>query len=192
MSSKTSASASVLRSNIQSCSCSPPSPIGCSTPTFGLVLKPSTDIEWSIRTFPIRPPRVRWGLRKGESARATILKLMLQRAEREPVDRLFHALADPNRRGIVERLSLGPATVSELAEPLPMSLSAVVQHLQVLQVSGLVRSEKVGRVRTCRIEPAALLPVERWIGERRSSWERRLDRLGAYLAEHSDEPDQQE
>src|SRR5215211_1579379 len=106
------------------------------------------------------------GLRKGESARATIiLKLMLhQRAEREPVDRLFHALADPNRRGIVERLSLGPATVSELAQPLPMSLSAVVQHLKVLQVSGLVSSEKVGRVRTCRIEPAALRPVERWIG----------------------------
>jgi DNA-binding transcriptional ArsR family regulator len=113
---------------------------------------------------------------------------MLQRAEREPVDRLFHALADPNRRGIVERLSLGPATVSELAEPLPMSLSAVVQHLKVLQVSGLVSSEKVGRVRTCRIEPAALRPVERWIDARRSSWERRLDRLGEYLAEGNDEP----
>ena len=113
---------------------------------------------------------------------------MLQRAEREPVDRLFHALADPNRRGIVERLSLGPATVSELAQPLPMSLSAVVQHLQVLQGSGLVRSEKVGRVRTCRIEPAALRPVEQWIGARRSSWERRLDRLGEYLAEGNDKP----
>jgi DNA-binding transcriptional ArsR family regulator len=113
---------------------------------------------------------------------------MLQRAEREPVDRLFHALADPNRRGIVERLSLGPATVSELAEPLPMSLSAVVQHLKVLQVSGLVSSEKVGRVRTCRIEPAALRPVERWIGARRSSWASRLDRLGEYLAEGNDEP----
>ena len=109
-------------------------------------------------------------------------------AEREPIDRLFHALADPNRRGIVERLSLGPATVSELAEPLPMSLSAVVQHLKVLQVSGLVSSEKVGRVRTCRIEPAALRPVERWIGARRSSWERRLDSLGEYLAEGNDEP----
>jgi DNA-binding transcriptional ArsR family regulator len=118
-----------------------------------------------------------------------ILKSMLhRRAEREPVDRVFHALADPNRRVIVERLSRGPATVSELAYPLPMSLSAVVQHLQVLQVSGLVRSEKVGRVRTCRIEPAALRPVERWIGARRSSWERRLDRLGEYLAEGNDEP----
>ena len=118
-----------------------------------------------------------------------ILKSMLQRrAEREAVDRVFHALADPNRRVIVERLSRGPATVSELAHPLPMSLSAVVQHLQVLQGSGLVRSEKVGRVRTCRIEPAALRPVERWIGARRSSWERRLDSLGEYLAEGNDEP----
>ena len=87
---------------------------------------------------------------------------------------------------IVERLSRGPATVSELARPLPMSLSAVVQHLQVLQVSGLVRSEKVGRVRTCRIEPEALRPVEQWIGARRSSLERRLDRLGDYLAEGDD------
>jgi DNA-binding transcriptional ArsR family regulator len=118
-----------------------------------------------------------------------ILKSMLhRRAAREPVDCVFHALADPNRRIIVERLSRGPATVSELAQPLPMSPSAVVQHLQVLQVSGLVRSEKVGRVRTCRIEPAALLPVERWIGERRSSWERRFDRLGEYFAEGNDEP----
>ena len=114
--------------------------------------------------------------------------MLQQRAQREPVDRVFHALADPNRRVIVELLSRGPATVSELAQPLPMSLSAVVQHLKVLQVSGLVRSEKVGRVRTCRIEPAALRPVERWIGERRSSWERRFDRLGEYLAEGNDEP----
>jgi DNA-binding transcriptional ArsR family regulator len=114
--------------------------------------------------------------------------MLHQRAERELVDRLFHALRDPNRRSIVERLSLGPATVSELAEPLPMSLSAVVQHLEVLQVSGLVSSEKVGRVRICRIEPAALRPVERWISARRSSWESRLDRLGEYLAEGNDEP----
>jgi DNA-binding transcriptional ArsR family regulator len=111
-----------------------------------------------------------------------------ERAGREPLDRVFHALADPNRRVIVERLSLGPATVTELAEPLPMSLSAVVQHLEVLQGSGLVTSAKVGRVRTCRIEPAALRPVERWISARQSSWGRRLDRLGEYLAEGSDEP----
>ena len=89
---------------------------------------------------------------------------------------------------IVERLSRGPASVSELARPLPMSLSGVVQHLQVLETSGLVRSEKVGRVRTCRIEPAALRPVEEWISARRSSWERRLDRLGDYLAEGENGP----
>ena len=109
-------------------------------------------------------------------------------SRREGVDRLFHALADPNRLAIVERLSRGPASVSELARPLPMSLPAVVQHLQVLETTGLVRSEKVGRVRTCRIEPAALRPVEQWISARRSSWERRFDRLGDYLAEDENEP----
>jgi DNA-binding transcriptional ArsR family regulator len=98
------------------------------------------------------------------------------------LDRIFHALSDPARRGMLERLSRGPATVSELAEPLPMSLPAVVQHLQVLEASGLVRSEKVGRVRTCRIEPQALSSAERWINERRSMWDRRFDRLGEYLA----------
>ena len=100
-----------------------------------------------------------------------------------PLDRVFHALADPSRRGMVERLCRGPASVSELARPLPMSLAAVVQHLQVLEASGLVRSDKVGRVRTCRIEPAALRPVEQWISARRTHWERRLDSLGDYLAE---------
>ena len=106
------------------------------------------------------------------------------------MDRVLHALADPSRRVIVERLSNGPASVSELARPLPMSLPAVIQHVQVLEASGLVRSEKVGRVRTRRIEPAALRPVERWIGARRSSWERRLDRLGKYLDETADESPQ--
>ena len=101
--------------------------------------------------------------------------------QRDDLDLVLHALADPSRRTIVERLSRGPASVSELAKPMRISLPAVVQHLQVLQGSGLVRSEKVGRVRTCRIEPAALRPVEQWIGARRSSWERRLDRLGDYL-----------
>jgi DNA-binding transcriptional ArsR family regulator len=105
------------------------------------------------------------------------------------LDLAFQALADPSRRVIVERLSSGPASVSQLAEPLPMSLPAVVQHLQVLEASGLVRSEKVGRVRTCRIEPAAMRPVEQWIAERRTSWERRLDRLGNYLADNPDQPD---
>ena len=103
------------------------------------------------------------------------------------MDRVLHALADPSRRVIVERLSYGPASVSELARPLPMSLPAVMQHVQVLEASGLVRSKKVGRVRICRMEPAALRPVERWIGARRSSWERRLDRLGEYLDETADE-----
>jgi DNA-binding transcriptional ArsR family regulator len=100
-----------------------------------------------------------------------------------PLDLLFQALADPTRRSLVERLSRGPASVSELAEPLAMSLSAVIQHLQVLEASGLVRSEKAGRVRTCRIEAAALRTAEDWIAMRRSEWERRLDRLADFLGE---------
>jgi DNA-binding transcriptional ArsR family regulator len=99
------------------------------------------------------------------------------------LDLVFQALADPTRRALVERLSLGAATVSELAQPLPMSLPAVVQHLQVLEASGLIRSEKQGRVRTCRVEPEALRDLERWASARRASWERRFDRLGAFLAE---------
>src|SRR4030081_552038 len=100
------------------------------------------------------------------------------------LDLVFQALADPSRRQMVQRLSLGPASVSELARPLAMSLPAVVQHIQVLEVSGLVRSTKLGRVRTCSIEPRALRAAERWIIERRGTWERRLDRLGTYLAQH--------
>jgi DNA-binding transcriptional ArsR family regulator len=101
-------------------------------------------------------------------------------------DLMFQALADPARRGMVERLTRGPASVSELAEPLDMSLSAVVQHLAVLESSGLVRTAKVGRVRTCQIEPKALRTAEQWITDRRTLWERRLDRLGDYLAEPGD------
>jgi DNA-binding transcriptional ArsR family regulator len=97
------------------------------------------------------------------------------------LDRLFHALADPGRRVIVERLVHGPASVSEIAQPLAMSLPAVLQHLQVLEASGLVRSEKSGRVRTCRLEPAGLSEAEAWVAARRTEWERRLDRLGDYL-----------
>lgn len=104
------------------------------------------------------------------------------------LDGLFHALADPARRAMVERLCSGPATVSELAQPLALSLPAVVQHLHVLEATGLVRSTKKGRVRTCQIEPQALRQVEIWIHERRAIWEQRLDRLGDYLAAHSDEP----
>jgi DNA-binding transcriptional ArsR family regulator len=101
------------------------------------------------------------------------------------LDRVFQALADPSRRAMVERLSRGPASVSELAQPLAMSLPAVMQHLQVLETSGLVRSEKVGRVRTCRIEPVPLRTAEQWISDRQSGWERRLDRLGDYLEHRS-------
>ena len=110
------------------------------------------------------------------------------------LDRLFQALADPTRRVMVERLSRGPASVSELAQPLAMSLPAVVQHLQVLEASGLVRSQKVGRVRTCQIEPAALRTLEQWIAERQATWEHRLDRLGEFLAEQTlaDRPEESE
>ena len=97
------------------------------------------------------------------------------------LDRLFHALADPARRAMVERLSRGPAPVSELARPLPMSLPAVMQHLGVLEAAGLVRTEKTGRVRTCAIEPGALSRAEQWINARRIEWEHRLDRLDEYL-----------
>jgi DNA-binding transcriptional ArsR family regulator len=108
----------------------------------------------------------------------------------QTLDVRFHAMADPGRRLMLERLSRGPASVSELAQPLDMTLSAVVQHLQVLEASGLVRSQKVGRVRTCRIEPMALRRAEQWIAARRTTWERRLDRLGDYLAEHPEAPDE--
>jgi len=97
------------------------------------------------------------------------------------LDQLFHALADSSRRAVVERLSRGPASVSELAQPLAMSLPSVVQHLHVLETSGLILTEKVGRVRTCRVAPEALSLAERWIRERRAVWEGRLDRLEDYL-----------
>jgi DNA-binding transcriptional ArsR family regulator len=99
------------------------------------------------------------------------------------LDLVFQALADPTRRAIVERLGRGPATVSQLALPFAMSLPAVVQHIHVLEASGLVRSEKVGRVRTCRMDSLALSTAERWIADRRAIWEQRLDRLGEVLAE---------
>jgi DNA-binding transcriptional ArsR family regulator len=97
------------------------------------------------------------------------------------LDQTFRALADPSRRSIVVRLSRGPASVSELAQPLAMSLPATVQHIEVLQKSGLVRSEKIGRVRTCRLEPAPMRSVEQWIAQHRTAWENRLDRLGDVL-----------
>ena len=97
------------------------------------------------------------------------------------LDRTFAALADPARRAIVDRLAQGPATVSELARPLPMSLPAAMLHLKVLEDCGLVTSQKQGRVRTCRIAPKMLSEAEHWVGERRRMWERNLDRLGEFL-----------
>jgi DNA-binding transcriptional ArsR family regulator len=99
------------------------------------------------------------------------------------IDRIFHALGDPTRRAMMEKLSHGTMSVSQLAEPFAISLAAVVQHLQVLEESGLVQTEKVGRVRSCRIEPVGLDVLDQWIRDRRSIWERRLDRLGDLLTE---------
>jgi DNA-binding transcriptional ArsR family regulator len=102
------------------------------------------------------------------------------------INHVFHALGDPTRRAIVEKLSKGPISVSRLAKPLAITLAAVLQHVQVLEESGLVHTEKIGRVRTCSIEPAGLSVAEQWIDDCRSAWERRLDRLADLLAE-SDE-----
>jgi DNA-binding transcriptional ArsR family regulator len=102
------------------------------------------------------------------------------------VDRVFHALGDPTRRAILEKLSRGPVSVSRLAEPLDITLAAVVQHLQVLEESGLVRTEKSGRIRTCSIAPDGLSLAEQWVRDRRSMWERQLDRLADFLAESDD------
>lgn len=101
-------------------------------------------------------------------------------------DRLFHALGDPTRRAILDALTQGPTSVSRLAEPLGITLTAVVQHLQILEDSRLVKTEKLGRVRTCRIEPAGFNRLEQWIRDHRSAWERRLERLGDVLAEADD------
>jgi DNA-binding transcriptional ArsR family regulator len=103
--------------------------------------------------------------------------------QRPPVDDVFRALGDPTRRNMVEHLVRGPATVSQLARPLDMTLSAVVQHLAILESSGLVSSEKEGRTRTCRLEPVGLQLAADWFAGQRALWERRLDRLGAVLAE---------
>lgn len=102
--------------------------------------------------------------------------------DQSSVGRVFHALGDPTRRAIVEQLCRAPKSAKDLTEPLHISLAAVVQHLQLLEESGLIRTIKIGRVRTCYIEPAGLEVAHRWIAKRRSLWERRLDRLGAVLA----------
>jgi DNA-binding transcriptional ArsR family regulator len=113
---------------------------------------------------------------------------MLNNGANGAVDRVFNALGEPTRRAIVERLSAGPMSVSDLAQPFDLTLAAIVQHLQVLEESGVVRTEKVGRVRTCRIEAGGLRVAERWLSERRALWERRLDRLGELLDQEEDPP----
>jgi DNA-binding transcriptional ArsR family regulator len=115
--------------------------------------------------------------------RASAPQNRTMRKKKPDIDRVFHALGDASRRAIMEKLSQGPISVSRLAEPLDITLAAVVQHLQVLEESGLVQTEKVGRVRTCRIESAGLSVAQQWIAERRSMWERGLDRLGDLLAD---------
>lgn len=115
-----------------------------------------------------------------------ILKHMLN--QMADLDRVFQALADPGRRVMVERLSLGPLSVSELARPMAISLAAVVQHVQVLETCGVIRSQKTGRTRICSINPGILQSAEQWISERRIEWERRLDRLGDYLTETAGKP----
>lgn len=104
----------------------------------------------------------------------------------QQIDRLFHALGDPTRRGILDHLTNGPMSVSRLAEPLGVTLTAVAQHLQILEEAGLVHTEKLGRVRTCRIDPAGFRALERWARDHRTAWERKLDRLGAFLAEEDE------
>jgi len=99
------------------------------------------------------------------------------------IDRIFHALGDAARRGMLERLTDGPMSVSRLAEPMGMSLAAVVQHLQVLEAAGLVRTEKIGRVRSCRVDAAGLDVAREWLSARRPEWERAMDRLGDFLEE---------
>lgn len=117
-----------------------------------------------------------------------ILNIMLNQSDR--LDSMYQALADSARRAMLDKLIQGPASVSELAKPFSMSLPGVMQHLAVLEQAGLVRTEKIGRVRTCRIEPEALSQAENWIAERRMLWTRRLDRLGDILDqdENGDEP----
>ena len=104
-------------------------------------------------------------------------------SQRANIDRVFHALGDPTRRAILERVSEGPVSVSSLAGPLRITLAATVQHVQVLEKSGLVHTTKVGRVRTCRMELKGFSVIEQWINARRSLWEKRFDRLGDLLAE---------
>ena len=104
------------------------------------------------------------------------------------IDRVFNALGDPTRRAILDQLALvGPASVSHLAAPLGVTITAIGQHLQILEETGFVRTEKLGRVRSCRLDPAGFRSVEQWAAEHRALWERRLDRLGSLMDEEDDE-----
>ncbi|WP_159590611.1 ArsR/SmtB family transcription factor [Chelativorans xinjiangense] len=114
--------------------------------------------------------------------------MMLQTVD---LDRAFHALADPTRRGMVDRLTEGPASVKELAAPLPMALPSVLKHLRVLEAGGIVMSEKAGRVRTYHIEPAALAGIEEWVTRRKAAWNRQFDRLDEYLSGQDQTPQQE-
>jgi DNA-binding transcriptional ArsR family regulator len=100
-------------------------------------------------------------------------------------DRLFHALGDPTRRDLLDRLVQRPMSVSQLAEPLAVTLTAVMQHLEILEEARLVHTEKLGRVRTCRIEPKGFQALEQWIRNHRTAWEQKLDRLGELLADEN-------
>ncbi len=110
--------------------------------------------------------------------------------EHEAPEDLFRALADPTRLRVVERLALGPAAVSELAEPFDMALPSFLKHLRVLEACGIVVSEKRGRVRTCRLDPARLQVVEHWLGRQRRIWERRLDQLDQYVQSLEAQPEE--
>jgi DNA-binding transcriptional ArsR family regulator len=102
------------------------------------------------------------------------------------IDRLFHALGDPTRRSILDRLSRAPTSVTRLAEALDITVTAVGQHLQILEDCGLISTEKLGRVRTCQIHHAGFDRLEQWIRDHRTIWERRLDRLEELLNESDD------
>jgi len=102
---------------------------------------------------------------------------------------VFYALADPTRRAIVGVLGKGPASVSALAAPFPMALPSFMKHLAVLERSGVIRSNKVGRVRTCELRPKALSRAEQWMAEQRSMWEARSDRMAAFAEKlHQENP----
>jgi DNA-binding transcriptional ArsR family regulator len=103
------------------------------------------------------------------------------------MDRVFHALGDPTRRAILDRLSAGPASVSQLAGPLAITLTAVAQHLEILEAGGLAHTEKIGRVRSCRIQPAGFDALEQWVAHHRTTWEKQLDRLANFLLEEEEE-----